>query len=35
MLITAGAYWPQFYSAVRLELLGFDFEGMSDTERAE
>jgi len=33
-LMTLVAYWPHFYSDLRLELMGFDFEGMSDTERA-
>jgi len=29
------AYWPHFYDNFRLELMGFDFEGMSDAERAQ
>ena len=33
VLVIAGAYWPHFYKDVRLELMGFDFEGMSDEER--
>lgn len=34
ILIALLAYWPHFYSDLRLELMGFDFEGMSDEERA-
>lgn len=33
-LIALAAYWPHFYSDLRLELMGFDFEGMNDAERA-
>lgn len=33
-LIALAAYWPHFYSDLRLELMGFDFGGMSDAERA-
>lgn len=33
-LIVLLAYWPHFYTDLRLELMGFDFEGMSDAERA-
>jgi hypothetical protein len=28
------AYWSHFYADIRLELMGFDFDGMSDAERA-
>lgn len=33
-LIALIAYWPHFYSDLRLELMGFDFDGMSDAERS-
>lgn len=33
-LIALTAYWPHFYSDLRLELMGLDFGGMSDAERA-
>ncbi|GAA0706054.1 MULTISPECIES: hypothetical protein [Vreelandella] len=32
-LVIAGAYWPHFYKDVRLEMMGLDFDGMSDEER--
>jgi hypothetical protein len=31
--ITLGAYWPHLYIDIRLELMGFNFNGMSDAER--
>lgn len=34
LLIALAAYWPEFYTHLRLELMGFDFDGMSDAERA-
>ena len=33
LFVILGAYWPHFYADVRLELMGFDFEGMNDAER--
>ena len=27
------AYWPQFYTDLKLELIGFDFDAMNDTAR--
>ena len=32
--IILAAYWPHFYADLRLDLIGFDFNGMSDAERA-
>lgn len=32
--IFLGSYWPHFYVDLRLELMGFDFDGMSDLDRA-
>lgn len=32
--IVLGSYWPHLYIDLRLELMGFDFQGMSDLERA-
>ena len=34
LVVVIGAYWPHFYADLRLELMGFDFEGMNDVERA-
>lgn len=34
-LIALTAYWPHYYSDLRLEHMGFDFEGMSAAERAK
>lgn len=34
MLIVA-AFWPHFYTELRLDLMGFNFDGMSDAERAK
>lgn len=34
ILISLAAYWPHFYSELRLEMMGFDFSGMNDAERA-
>lgn len=28
------AYWPHLYTDLRLQAMGFDFQGMSDAERA-
>jgi hypothetical protein len=28
------AYWPHIYTDIRLSLMGFDFNGMSDAERS-
>jgi hypothetical protein len=30
-----GAYWPHFYTEVRLELMGYDALGMSEGERLQ
>jgi hypothetical protein len=32
--ILLGSYWPHFYVDLRLELMGFDFDSMSDLDRA-
>ena len=34
LVVVVGAYWPHFYTDFRLELMGFDFDGMNDSERA-
>jgi len=34
LMISIGAYWPHFYADLRLYLMDFDFDGMSDVERA-
>ncbi len=34
-MLIVGAYWPHFYTDVRLDLMGFDFDGMSDAERGQ
>ena len=32
-LLVLMAYWPYFYTDFRLELMGFNFDGMSEAER--
>ena len=34
-MLIAAAYWPDFFTNVRLYLMGFDFDGMSDAERVQ
>lgn len=34
VFISLGAYWPHFYIDLRLELMSFDSNGMSDVDRA-
>ena len=34
-ILILGAYWPHFYTDVRLDLMGFEFDGMSDAERVK
>ena len=34
LVVFIGAYWPHFYANFQLELMGFDFDGMNDIERA-
>ena len=34
-LLLVSAYWPHLYADIRLESVGFNFEGMSDLERLE
>ncbi|WP_298445323.1 hypothetical protein [uncultured Ferrimonas sp.] len=35
LMLIVGSYWPHFYTDVRLDLMGFDFDGMSDVERSQ
>jgi hypothetical protein len=32
-LLFVAAYWPHLYTDLRLQAMGFDFQGMSDAER--
>jgi hypothetical protein len=34
-MLILGAYWAHLYTGVHLDLMGFDFEGMSDAERGQ
>jgi hypothetical protein len=33
LLVSCLAYWPDLYASLRLDYLGFDFDGWSDEER--
>ncbi|MBA6254391.1 hypothetical protein [Colwellia sp. MB3u-55] len=35
LMLIVGAYCPHFFTEVRLDSMGFDFEGMSDAERVQ
>jgi len=34
-MLIVGAYWPHFFTDVRLDFMGFHFDGMSDVERVQ
>ncbi len=34
-ILILGAYWPHFYTDLRLDLLGYDSLGMSELERLQ
>ncbi|MBU1293623.1 MAG: hypothetical protein KJ609_06985 [Gammaproteobacteria bacterium] len=34
LMMAIAVYWPHFYADLRLYLMDFDFDGMSDAERA-
>jgi hypothetical protein len=35
LMLIIGVYWPQFYTELRLDLMGYNSFGMSESERLE